>query len=246
MKNTYLKILIIYALFSASPCLVFAKSCVWNLKDGTTIEAELVTVMSEKVVFKTVKGKVVKLPLDQFSDESVLRIELERPPTLDIEFINIRSKVNFPAGGKNATRSPEIRAHYGVRIKQVNVGDYGHELNVDLFVIGSERLGEKYILLDRQSTAFTLTDENKRKFEFRSERVVALRNFVCGQDSKRGERYYGYLAIVKDVRGETIAVGTSHDWLYENIENLSKRAVGNYMDDTFARVYPTRPPPVTQ
>jgi hypothetical protein len=250
MKKTYLRTLIIFALCSALPCLVFAKSCVWNLKDGTTFEAELVTVMSDKAVFKTVKRKVVKLPLDQFSDESLLRIELEMPPKLDIEFINSRSKVNFPAGASDAaTRPPEVRAHYGVRIKQTNVGNYDHELNVELFAIGIERLGDKYILLDRQSTPFTLTAENKKTFEFRSERGVVLRNFLAGagqSKTPRGERYYGYLAVVKDVRGETIAVGASHDWLFENIENLSKRTVGNYMDETCARVFPTRPPPWNQ
>ena len=144
-------------------------------------------------------------------------------------------------GINDGTQRPsEVRCYFGVRIKQTSSNAYDHELNVELFVFGKERLGDRFILLDQQSSSFVLTKGNKRKFELWSERETVFRNIGTGHE-KRGEKYYGYLAIVKDMLGETIAMNASHDWLYENIETLSERYVNNYMDKNCIRVFPTRP-----
>ena len=230
-------------LIHAVPFVVPAELQLWTLEDGTTFEAELVSVFSSEAAFKNARGKVRKVPLDRFSEDARTRIELESPPRLSFEFMKGRDGTVFPQGISELTqRPPEVRCHYGMRIKQASSGNYNHELYLELFVVGRERLGDKYILLDHQNTAFFMTRESKKEFEFRSEREVVLRNFMVA-GSVRGEKYHGYLAVVKDARGEIVAVDASHDWLNENIENLRKRYVGNYMDDTCTRVFPTRPPP---
>jgi hypothetical protein len=38
-----------------------------------------------------------------------------------------------------------------------------------------------------------------------------------------------------------VAVEASHDWLFENYENLRQRYVINYIDEKCRRVYPTQP-----
>lgn len=242
MKKTLFPRSLLLVLVAFTVLVVRAEPQVWTLVDGTDFEAELVSVYPTVAVFKTDRGKILKIPLERFSKEERTHIELEKPPKLSIDLIKDRNSMTFVAGmASHTTRPPEVHCHYGIRIKQTSPGNYNHELQVEYFVIGVERLGDRFILLDRQKTPFFLTKTNKRKFESRSAHTVRLRNFTVFK-SVRGERYYGFLAIVKDVRGEIIAVRSSHDWILENLENLTERYVNNYMDDTCTRVYPTRPP----
>ncbi|MCK5850469.1 MAG: hypothetical protein KAH23_06095, partial [Kiritimatiellae bacterium] len=102
--------------------------------------------------------------------------------------------------------------------------------------------GDRYILLDRQQSSFNPADENQRLYEFRSKRTVALTHYrVFGIETDCGVKYAGYLVTVKDARGETIAEKSSSKWLLENLENLKKLSIGNYMDKTCTRTFPTQP-----
>jgi hypothetical protein len=215
---------------------------VWTLAEGTTFEAELVTVFPTEIIFKNAEGKILRIPAGGFSEESQTQLELSNPPTLSLGLIKDNDSVVFPSGITALMgRPPEIRCNYGVRIKQTSQGYYNHELFAELFVIGRERSGKKYMLLDRQNASFSLTKDNKRAFEFRSEHVVVLQNFYVAS-LVHGEKYFGYLILVRDVRGEIIAVDASHDWLFENLENLNERYTNNFIDETCVRVFPTRPP----
>ena len=53
--------------------------------------------------------------------------------------------------------------------------------------------------------------------------------------------YGGYLIVVTDERGKIIDYGTSHEWLFENLEKLKKIPVGRHFDKTITRVHPPRP-----
>jgi hypothetical protein len=122
----------------------------------------------------------------------------------------------------------------------MSAGDYDHELKVEIFSVGQERLGQKYILLDRQVTSFTATRENDRSHEFKSDREVTLFNYeVSGEP--RGETYAAHLITITDPRGEIIGVATGSDWLYENLDNLRELKPGNYMNKKCERVFPTQP-----
>jgi hypothetical protein len=193
IKYTSALICTMVTVFSAS-----AEFRVWELSDGRGFEAELVNVFAGEAAFKMPGGEVRKIPLDRFSNESRVSIELEKPPKLSLGFIKDNDSKIFPQGINPDTQRPkEVRSRYGVRVKQTSTGDYNHELHIELFVIGKERLGEKYILLDRNTASFFLTDENRKQFEMRNDREVTLRNFTVG-GSVRGEKYHGYLVIVKD------------------------------------------------
>ena len=65
-------------------------------------------------------------------------------------------------------------------------------------------------------------------------------DYIFGQQ-RRGEKYGGYLITVTDVRGKIIDYGTSHEWLFENLEKLKRIPVGRHFDKTVARVHPPRP-----
>jgi hypothetical protein len=232
------KIIFCVVLTLALPGLVSAEPQTWTLADGTTFEAEFLTVFSSKATFKNLQGKVQKISMDRLSEASRIRIELATPPALDLDIIKVRDNKIFPMGMNAATQRPsEQRCHYGIRIKQTSSNAYKHELFLELFVMGSElKQGRKFILLDQKTTSFFLTEENKRVLELRGDREVVLRNY------NYGEKYYGYIAIVKDTRGEIVAMRATHDWLFECRENLRERYVGNFIDKTGIRVFPTRPP----
>lgn len=57
----------------------------------------------------------------------------------------------------------------------------------------------------------------------------------------RGEKYYSYVVVVTDARGKVVMLKTPANWLRENLGNLRKLSVGNYMDKTRTRTFPTRP-----
>jgi hypothetical protein len=216
----------------------------WNLADGKSLEARLLTNIGGQAVVKTRKGKQVKIPVNRFSPEDIRLIELNQPPKLNIDLIkNIKQKTFSMEhiSTSDSIRPPEKRCHFGVRLKQTSSGDYNHQLFVDYYVVGQERLGQKYILLDRQSTSFVPARENGRTHEALSEREVVLENFAIDGEP-RGETYATYLITVTDERGEVIAVSAPSSWLLDNLERLQKLGPGNYMNKKCERVFPTRPP----
>ncbi len=217
----------------------------WTLVDGTSFEAECVVIMGGKANLRLPTGKIIKLPLDRLVSEDRIYIELENPPTFKIDFVRDRDQTVFDlmAGQESYTlRPPEYRCHYGVKLKQRDTYAYEHELHLEFFAIGQERAGERLILLDHQDTGpFSLTKENGWSYKFLSKREVVLQNYLYDGVQKRGRKYHGYLILLRDVRGKIIAVESSHDWLYENLERLNERGVGNYMDETCTRTFPTRP-----
>jgi hypothetical protein len=199
----------------------------WTLSDGRAMEAEFVNTFAGKVVLKSAKGKMYKIQPEKLSAEDLDYVELAEPPDLDINFLKSFDQKRFDGGWYDTEwwdRAPEQRGHFGVQVKQTSAGEYNRELQVEIFMVGSQRSGDPYILLDHQQTAFNPAREDRRFFEFRSPREVVLHHYtpdmLYGLTQNRGEKYAGYLVTVTDERGEVIAVKTSKKWLMENIENL--------------------------
>ena len=216
----------------------------WTLTDGHTMEAEFINIFGGKVVLKNAKGKIYKLPKERLSAEDIEYAELASPPDIDINFLNTFKQESFSGGWydveANWARPPEDWGHYGVQLKQTSSGVYNHELQVELFAIGKQWRRSKYVLLDRQAATFNPGEKEDRFFEFRSPRkvVIALDEYY---EKTYGEKYYGYLVMVTDARGEMIALKSSHKWMPRMLENLKKLSVGNFMDETGLRTYPDRP-----
>lgn len=221
----------------------------WTFTDGRTIEAEFVNTFAGKVVLKNAKGKTRKISMDKLSAEDLEYTELASPPTLKIDFLKGLKQKIYRGGFYDVAfwhHYPDTRGHYGVRLKQTSTGDYNHELQVEMFAIGQQRqrVDGKYLLLDRQKTVFTPAEESQRTYEFQSPHEVVLDNYVeTHYKTVHGEKYTGFLVTVTDARGEMIAVESSSQWLIDNLENLKKLSIGNYMDKTCTRAFPARPKP---
>jgi hypothetical protein len=218
-----------------------AEGRIWALSGGEKYKAEFVLVMGDKVVLKNSEGEQVKIQLARFSAEDRLFIELANPPHLEISFRR-KSNQKYFSSRFTTTLLPEIQINtFGVRIKQRSAGAYKHELLVEFCAIGKERAGNRFILLDRYESSFTLSTENQCSHECWGRAVELDQYEIFYITRPRGKKYDGHLIVVTDARGEQIAVQGSHDWLLENIENLKRVPIGAYMDKTCTRAFPTRP-----
>ncbi|MCK4563827.1 MAG: hypothetical protein KAU94_04040 [Verrucomicrobia bacterium] len=218
---------------------VGAEMRTWTLSNGRQHEAKFVRVMGDKVTLENSEGVVKKVRLDELSSEDRQFIELSSPPRLDLDFTRKTEKKMF------STRfilylKPDVNFNtFGVRVKKTSAGSYSHELQVEFFAIGKERTGNRYQLLDRQSSSFIPTKENQGSHQF-SGKTIELDDYVI--DTIRGGMgYAGHLILVTDSRGELISTKASSKWLLENVENLKKLPVGSYMDKTCTRTFPSRP-----
>ncbi len=224
---------------------VSAEMRTWTLKDGTVFEGEFVRFFFDKLVLKGADGEQVSYPRDSFqlSKEDQEYLELEDFPELKISIKKSITKKNFSMITGAENRPPEWRGNFGVKVIQAGSTDYPHELRLELFAIGKEIRGNRYLLLDRQRTQFHLDKTNGKRFEFDSKRTVRMTDLWDANDnySRRGEQYFGFLIIIRDKRGKIMAVKASNDWLEDNMETLDKRSIGNYMDKTCMRTYPSRP-----
>ena len=78
--------------------------------------------------------------------------------------------------------------------------------------------------------------------KFWSPRQVELFVWEGWWGAWRGEEYCGFLVTVTDERGEIIAVKSSNNWLYKNLDNLKALTVGHFMDKDCTRAFPARLP----
>ncbi len=218
---------------------------VWNTVDGKRFEAECVAVMAGKAVLKSSRGKMLKIPLDRLSADDREYVELADPPKFAIDFVKLSdNQLNrYEPSPFNPTLPPRVNDFtFGARLKKRSAGEYNHELTVEYFAIGKELLGNKYVLLDRQSSTFIPTKENGYSHYFTGKPVEMI-EYVNFDDQSRGVRPDGNMVIVTDKRGRIIQHSSSKAWLWDNVDNLKKLPVGAYMDKTCTRAYPSSPKP---
>lgn len=227
---------------------VDAEMRTWTLVDGRSFEAQLSDQVSFSGDIKLVdaQGKELSIPTDRLSAEDLKYIDIIRVPELDIDFIKSFNQILFSSKVSQEVRPPEIRAKFGVRVKQKGSGAYEHELTVEFFALGRQIYADRYMLLHREKVSFTLSKENNRNFEYMSDRILPIKEFnlydwrqtPIGQ---RGEKYHGYLVLVTDELGNLVAHEESSNWLFNNVENMKKLKIGNYFDKHGERQPPIRP-----
>jgi hypothetical protein len=212
----------------------------WSLADGKAVQAQFVTRVGRNALLETSEGRQFKVPLEKLSDEDNRMIRLASPPALDIEFSKTTTKRKF--GPTHEGNEPPVRGSFytfAVRIKQTSIQPYGLGLTAEYFAIGDEIGGNKRMLLEHRTEDFSLIEENEFSFEFSGEPVELLDYNINYEH--RGQRYGGYLAIVRDRLGQIIAHKTSSDNLFEIVDNLRKLKEGWYFDKEGKPCLPTAP-----
>ncbi|MEN8253968.1 MAG: SHD1 domain-containing protein [Verrucomicrobiota bacterium] len=214
----------------------------WTLVDGRSVEAEFVTEIAGKAILKNMKGKQIRIPMEQLSETDCSHILLSIAPTLDINFAKTSRQKRF--GDTRNAKPPAARANlytFSAQIKKTSTRPYDFGLSAEFFVVGNEFGGDKRMLLDYQKADFTLAEENDYGFKF-SGKPVELIDYHMNSERK-GKKYRGFLVVVKDSRGEVIAYKTPSENLYRNLDNLRKLKVGWYFDKQCVRCLPTPPKP---
>ena len=232
-----MRFLVIYFCLVLGGHTALAEPRVWAMANGKTVEAEFVSLIGGNVSLKSSKGKLHKIPEDQFSAEDLNYIQLQMPPQLDLSFSKSSKQRIFPDSLSDLPRS--LYFDFVAKINQTSTRQYDQELVAELFCIGKEIYGGKGILVAYQKSSFFLSEGSKSTFEL-SSNTVELIDMIIG-DQHRGTKFKGYLIVITDPRGEVIAYKTSTEDFFRNLENLRKVPVGKTFDEDCNRCMPTRP-----
>ncbi len=218
----------------------------WTSVDGQTFEAAFKTVMGKSAVLESKRGKQKTVPLSELSESDRVYVTLQMPPEFKVsmsrtsnqqqvettspwlpdQVMNIQIVDNwFKFSGKPA--SPNLT--------------YDRPLTVEYFVFAEESGGNNYALVDRHEEEFTPSPENKGEFEIASGRNVELKLSSLFDGGLRGLKYGGWLVTITDERGYVIQHKATHEFLFENLENLKKVPIGKHFDSSCSRTMPTRP-----
>jgi hypothetical protein len=221
------------------------KMRVWTLVDGKSVEAEFISRMGDQLVLRDARGRQVKIPQNQVSQEDIDYIILSKPPKFDVGIV--RSSKNFVitmsnyALNRNQVPPTVLDWTFGAKARQKSGGDYPFELKLEYYAIGQQRLdADKYKVLDHNSATFVPSKENKGSFDFKSDRVVRLFDFDL-IEQRRGIKLAETLVLLTDSRGKIIAHSSTANWLYDNLDELRKREVGDYIDKKCQPTYASGP-----
>jgi hypothetical protein len=215
---------------------------IWTVDGETSLEAEFVLVMGDKVVLKNRKNKQVKIPKKRFCEDDLHYISLVSPPRFTINFKTNRRQQRAPDQPPDTWVRPiQIFGYeFGVDIIQKSSADYPHQLTVEFFAIGDEVDGDNFVLLDRQKDTFILSSDNKRTYSFKGEKVETIKKGILPGTPLHGVDYSGYLVTVSDERGQIIQHSATREFLFENLEALKKVVVGRHFDKNCNWVGPPR------
>lgn len=215
-----------------------AEMHVWTFSNGKSLEAEFVAFSGDQIALKSVKGKVKKIPVSEFSAEDLQYLELINPPRLELEVGKSSDQRRYPPTHNNNNLPRQNIFTFFTRIKQASNKVYSHGLTVEVFIIGDEKNGDKNLLFSYQKENFNLEGSGS-SFEMKSTEIKITEYDLNGQ--RRGNGYQGYMILVTDSRGEIIASKASRDEWLLIVENLRKLPVGKTFDETGERAWPSRP-----
>jgi len=107
-----------------------------------------VSLIGRRVVLKSPSGEIRKIAKAKFSEADLEYVQLANPPALDISFSKQSSQRSYLPDLGNKPPPTTLIYNFSAKIKQSSPGDYDHSLHAELFVIGAEVGGNKYLLLD--------------------------------------------------------------------------------------------------
>ncbi len=217
----------------------------WERGDGKAMEAKFVVFIGDKAVFETPNGKKVKVPVSEISAEDRACISLSNPPEFEIDFTKNSRQIPPPPVSpfnESAIQRPLRIFDYtfGARIRQKTAREYPHRLKMEYFAFGEEVEGNAWVYLDRCSAEFTLSDENKRTFDFKGKPVRIQSQATRDSAPMRGTKYGGFVVTLTDERGAVIDYKASHEFLYEHLKKITSLPVNAYFNRDGERVVPTR------
>ena len=181
---------------------------IWSDKTGYAVEAEFVCESGGQMVFRDREGKEYKIDPESLSEEDQHYLQSLMPPTLDI---NVNKLQETRQRGERREGIVQCIA----RIKKTSTRPYTGRLTAHMLVIGRDRRTDAYMILSKAKGEFELSRANKEQYVFKSNRV----HIGFSMHTKSSREYAGYLVVVKDSRGEVVAVKTNR----KSFEKIAKK-----------------------
>ncbi len=224
----------------------------WTSLSGKTVEARYESWIMDSVRVVDADGNILKLSLEELSEEDVEYVELMNPPEIKVEYEESAPVREYVAdawipsgGGWIAQNNPIyiIEGRFGARVKKTSSRPYDHELTITMMIFSVQNMDrDKYHLILRSSSQpFKLNKDNRYTFTYTDPNVHDTMFYDLSGKWPRGEKLGEYLILVYDKQGKVIAHRSSGNWLFNNHEKLMDLKVGFWVNDDGDQVYPTTP-----
>lgn len=174
----------------------FADARIWTSTKGQMLEAEYIRDATGKVWLKTSNGKTKVIPISGLCAADKQYILMQKPPKVEIE---VDDDVDRGTVGTDVDNVKEL-IQCSITINKTSRPPYPTEYEVFFYLIGYDIQTEQYILAERTTQKFKLNDSNNNTFSFTGE----SHHFEYDPDPKWGNRYEGYLVVVKTGDGKVL------------------------------------------
>jgi hypothetical protein len=168
---------------------------IWTDAEDNVMEAEFVCMAGGKVVIRDRSGKEYKFQPESLIEEDRRYVQSRIPPEVDINVSKITANAGRP--GSNSMDWSQCV----VTIRQTDTRPYDGELMACLLVLSEDSRSGTYTVASRREKKFQLPERGGPGIEFTSERVGFHRS-----SQKGGNKYSGYLVVIKDKHGQIVAV----------------------------------------
>lgn len=217
---------------------VCAEMRTWTNVSGDTLQAEYVREAAGVVILRLEDGTEIKKDYRDLSEADQQFVQLQNPPRLDID-VSVKDEtrtVGTFGGWRNTYQLIYEILHPSVTIKKNALDDYVSQLTLELAIVGQVLETDRYILLDHMTQTFQF--EQLDEFSVES---VPIDLYRTRGSVKTGIEYYGYIAVVRDSVGETIAMKSNYSDLQRHADTILTAEPQDEFTRKFKRVKPRKP-----
>lgn len=212
-----------------------AEMRVWEDAAGKEVRGEYVREQFGFLELRQPDGSLYSIPLENLSAQDTQYLRTRIPPEIELK---VRAQKRPKERNKNATRArfEQYRDDINVVTARVEVhkkssAPFTGTLRAEVYLIGKEVATDDYRLSGKEAEKIQFTEENKGVYTFETSadfRVYQEYNRL----QIRGAEYAGYVVVVIDAMGNTLAVKTNLSWLNDDkkIDALRKLYVDAFFD----------------
>lgn len=206
----------------------FAEMRVWEDKNGRQYTAEYVRELFDKVTLRLEDGSEVRLDVEELSEHDQKYLRVMVPPQIEIDCRVNRDYQEPPWDLWHGDNAVLTKVQAEVTIRKVSKRRFTRRLFAEIYVIAEEVDGDHFVLLNRTESSFVFSDLNNNQHQFVSEPYTTRVYTEYNGIQRRGEKYHGYLVVIKDADENIVKIKTDmDDWITDPdvIANLDELAV---------------------
>ncbi len=208
----------------------------WKDQKGKVILAEHVATIGDRVVLRLEDGTEMKVSLNTLSQKDHRYAVLLTPPRIEISVSAKVDRTNTGIGRglvRGGAQVQEETVKATVTLKKSSPAPYEAPLQAIVYLLGHSAEHDGYVVLDRATSRFFFTTENKNQHTFSSEEI-SLKQLQAGVEM--GVEYKGYIAVVRDKQGSKIAMKCSKLDFEKNADAIIGSKKGTVFDKDFKPV----------